>query len=45
MKGSEFIFDSINILYYNLNKISLDRGETYIDTPECIKNKKSNNNF
>ena len=22
MKGSEFIFDSIDILYYNLNKIS-----------------------
>ena len=26
MKGSEFIFDSIDTLYYNLNKISLNRG-------------------
>ena len=26
MRGSEFIFDSIYILYYNLNKISLVRG-------------------
>ena len=25
MKGSEFIFDSIDILHYNLNKISLFR--------------------
>ena len=23
MKGSEFIFDSADVLYYNLNKISL----------------------
>ena len=29
MKGSEFIFDSIDILYYNLNKISLNRGGLY----------------
>ena len=26
MKGSEFIFDSVNVLYYNLNTIRLDRG-------------------
>ena len=26
MKGSEFNFDGIDILYYNLNKISLHRG-------------------
>ena len=24
MKGSEFIFDNVNLLYYNLNKISLN---------------------
>ena len=39
MKGSELIFDSVDILYYNLNKISPVRGGTYIDTPKCIKNK------
>ena len=26
MKGSEFIYDSIDVLYYNLNKVSLSRG-------------------
>ena len=40
MKGSEFIFDSIDVLYYNLNKISLNRGGSYIDSPKWLKNKK-----
>ena len=26
MKGSEIIFDSVDLLYYNLNKIGLNRG-------------------
>ena len=39
MKGNEFIFNSVDILYYNLNKISLVRVGTYIDTAKCIKNK------
>ena len=26
MKGSDFEFDSVNLLYYDFNKISLDRG-------------------
>ena len=41
MKGSKFIFDSTDILYYNLNKISLNRGGSYIDSPEWLKNKKA----
>ena len=44
MKGNEFIFDSIDILYYNLNKISLDRGGSDIDSPKWLKNKKTTNN-
>ena len=40
MRGSEFIFDSVDALYYNLNKVSLSRGESYIDSPKWIKNKK-----
>ena len=43
MKGSEFIFDAVDALYYNLNKISLSRGGSYIDSPEWLKNKKGNN--
>ena len=30
MKGSEFVFDGVNALYYDLNKISLDRGGSHI---------------
>ena len=39
MRGSEFIFDSVDALYYDLSKISLNRGGTYIDSPESLKNK------
>ena len=41
MKGSEFIFDGVNALYYDLNKIRLSRGGSYIDSPEWLKNKKA----
>ena len=34
MKGHEFIFDSVDVLCYDLNKISLNRGGSYIDSPE-----------
>ena len=35
MKGNEFIFDSVNFLYYHLQKTSLKRtGSSYIDSPE-----------
>ena len=42
VRGSEFVFDSVDSLYYNLNKISLSRGGSYIDSPKWLK-KKSNN--
>ena len=41
MKGSEFAFDSVDLLYYKLHKISMNRGGSYIDSPSWIKNKKS----
>ena len=34
MRGSEFVFDCVNALYYDLNKTSLSRGVSYIDSPE-----------
>ena len=40
MKGSEFIFDSVDALYYDLHKISLSRGGSYIDSPKWIKIKR-----
>ena len=39
MKG--IIFDGIDVLYYNLKKISLNRGGSYIDSPKWLKNKKA----
>ena len=41
MKGSDFEFDGVNFLYYDFNKISINRGGSYIDSPKWIKNKKS----
>ena len=41
MKGSNFIFDKADLLYYKFHKISLDRGESYIHSPDWIKNKKA----
>ena len=41
MRGSEFIFDNVDSLYYNLNKTSLSRGGSYIDSPKWLKNKKT----
>ena len=34
MRGSEFAYDSADALYYNLNKVSLSRGGSYIDSPK-----------
>ena len=41
MRGSEFVYDSVDALYYNLNKVSLSRGGSYIDSPKWSKNKKA----
>ena len=50
MKGSDFTFDGLNYLYYDLNKISISKGGSYIDSPKWLKDKKStitpkNNNY
>ena len=41
MRGSEFVPDSINLLYYHLQQVGLKRGGSYIDSPEWLKNKKA----
>ena len=40
MKGSEFEFDRINLLHYDFNKTSLNRGGSHIESAKWIKNKK-----
>ena len=39
MKGSSYIFESIDLLEYHLHKISLNRGSSYIISPKWLKNK------
>ena len=39
MKGSSYIFERIDLLEYHLHKISLNRGSSYIESHEWIKNK------
>ena len=41
MRKSEFVYDSIDLLYYHLQKIGLKKGGSYIDSPEWLKNKKA----
>ena len=41
MRGTEFVFDNVDSLYYKLHKISLDRGGSCIDNPKWLKNKKA----
>ena len=41
MRESEFEFDAVNFLYYDFNKISLNRGRSYTDSPKWLKDKKS----
>ena len=39
MKGSEFVFDYVHLLYYKYHKTNANRGVSYKDSPDCIKNK------
>ena len=41
MRGSDFVFDGVNFLYYHFNKISINKGGSYKDSPKWLKNKKS----
>ena len=40
-KGSHFGFESVDLLYYSFHKICLNRGGSYINSPNWIKNKKA----
>ena len=44
MRGSEFVFDSVDSLYYKLHKISLNRRWSYIDSPKWLRNGKATTN-
>ena len=39
MKWSSYIFERVDLLEYNLHKISLYRGSSHIESPEWLKKK------
>ena len=41
MRRIEFTFDSVDLLHYNLHKISLNRGGSYTGFLKWLKNKKA----
>ena len=45
MKSSEFVFNYVRLLYYKCHKINPNRGGSYIDSADRIKNKKSTINL
>ena len=38
MKCSEFVFDYVQLLYYKCHRINPNRGGSYINSPDWIKN-------
>ena len=41
MKGSQFVFGYVHLLYYKCHKTNPNSGESYIDSTDWIKNKKA----
>ena len=41
MRGSEFVFDCVHLLYYKCHRINPDCGASYTDSLDWIKNKKA----
>ena len=39
--GSNFIFESVELLDYHLHKISLKRRKSYVKSPELLINKRA----
>ena len=41
MRGSEFVFDDVQLLCYKCHRINFNCGGSYIDCPDWITNKKA----
>ena len=39
-KGSDFIFNGVNYLFYDFNRITISKGGSYIESPKWLKDKK-----
>ena len=41
IKGSDFVFESVDLLDYKLNRVRLKRGRSYIKSLKRFENKKA----
>ena len=41
MWGSDFVFDSVQLMYYKCHKVNFKHSGSYIDSPDWIKSKKA----
>ena len=41
VRGRDFIFDSVQLMYYKCHKVNFRRSGSYIDFPDWIKRKKA----
>ena len=41
IKGSDFVFESVNLMDYNLHRVRLNRGGSYIKSLKWLENKKA----
>ena len=41
MRASDFIFDSVKLMYYKCHKVNFKYGGSYINSPHWIKKKKT----
>ena len=39
IKGSSFVFESVELMDYRLHRVRLRRGKSYIKSPECLLHK------
>ena len=45
MRGNDFIFDCVHLLYHKCHKINFENGGSYIDSPDRTKSKKATKNL
>ena len=41
MRETDFIFDSVELMFYKCHEVNFRRGGSYTDSPDWIKNKKA----
>ena len=45
IRGSDFVFDSVHLMHFKCHRVTFKRGESYIDSPSWLKNKKATINL